>query len=233
MEKRFYFGKIAYAGKLPRESVEVTIRYEKKEKGYVFSATGDIWNCNHSDIYCGGQCLDTIAEYIDNPVFREIHELWKLYHLNDMHAECVHQAELGWQKLANKEVLLHTFMLKNEVFTSQRKLEKCVVRNAIMGDAPGLTEEERKVLGLKISITSHMDVLPEDVTTYYKHESSEKKTLGWLRESEHPEGLLCRPCPVCGYRYGTSWNFFEIPDVDKQRIERLMSAETPSIQYRR
>lgn len=174
MEKKFYFGKIAYTGKTKSESVEVTIRYEKKEKGYVFSATGDIWNCNHSDIYCGGQCLDTIAEYVDNPVFKEIHELWKLYHLNDMHAECVHQAELGWRELAMRYVAV------NDKFGK--------VKNEL---------------------------------------------LGWLRESEHPEGLLCRPCPVCGYKYGTSWNFFEIPDVDKQKIERLMSAETPSIQYRR
>lgn len=233
MEKKFYFGKIAYSGSIERESVEVTVRYEKREKGYVFSASGNIWNNNHSDIRCGGQCLDTIAEYIDNPVFKEIHELWKLYHLNDMHPECVHQAEFGWRELAKKEVLLHTFMLKNDVFMSQRGLERRVIRKVIAGDTSDLTEEERKVLGLEISIVSHMDVLPEELMLYYKYKSSERKTLGWLRESEHPEGLLCRPCPVCGYEYGTSWNFFEIPDVDKQRIERLMSAETPSIQYRR
>ena len=35
--------------------------------------------------------------------------------------------------------------------------------------------------------------------------------LGWLKPEEHPEGLLCRPCPVCGYRYGTSWVREQVP----------------------
>lgn len=31
----------------------------------------------------------------------------------------------------------------------------------------------------------------------------ETKTAGWLRPSEHPAGLLTKPCPVCGYEYGS------------------------------
>jgi hypothetical protein len=27
----------------------------------------------------------------------------------------------------------------------------------------------------------------------------------WARRDEHPEGLMCEPCPTCGYRYGTKW----------------------------
>lgn len=233
MEKKFYFGKIAYSGKIMRESAEVTLRYEKETKGFVFSASGEIWNHAHSYVYCGGQCLDTIAEYVDNPVFREIHELWKLYHLNNMHSECIHQAEQGWKELCKKKVSLYSFSMKGEVFTAQRRLERTVVNRAIAGEPANLTEEERKILCLKAGINSHTKDLPEDIAQYYAHKKTEEKTLGWLRESEHPEGLLARPCPVCGYKYGTAWNFFEIPDEDKARIERLMSEETPSIQYRR
>jgi hypothetical protein len=39
----------------------------------------------------------------------------------------------------------------------------------------------------------------------------EKKTLGWLRPEEHPDGILCKPCPVCGYRYGTAWKTEKVP----------------------
>jgi hypothetical protein len=35
--------------------------------------------------------------------------------------------------------------------------------------------------------------------------------LGWVREEEHPDGLLGRPCPECGYRYGTAWQREEVP----------------------
>lgn len=39
-----------------------------------------------------------------------------------------------------------------------------------------------------------------DRRPYCEHQ----KALGWLRENEHPDGILCKPCPVCGYKYGTS-----------------------------
>lgn len=51
--------------------------------------------------------------------------------------------------------------------------------------------------------------------------------LVWVRPSEHPEGLLCVPCPECGYKYGTAWLhedvpasvitfLFGLPDADKE-----------------
>lgn len=33
----------------------------------------------------------------------------------------------------------------------------------------------------------------------------------WVYRHEHPKGLLCEPCPVCGYKYGTAWLLEEIP----------------------
>ena len=33
-----------------------------------------------------GQCLDDIAEYNSDPLFKVLYRLWKKYHLNDMHA---------------------------------------------------------------------------------------------------------------------------------------------------
>lgn len=48
---------------------------------------GNIWNHRKTDIYCGGQCLDTIAEYVKGSAeFEKIYRWWKLYHLNGMHA---------------------------------------------------------------------------------------------------------------------------------------------------
>ncbi len=67
--------------------------------------------------------------------------------------------------------------------------------------------------------------------TYGKHFDGQKQDswnmLVWVRRDEHPEGLLCEPCPTCGYRYGTAWkheviptdilDFLSIlPDADKQ-----------------
>lgn len=35
---------------------------------------------------------------------------------------------------------------------------------------------------------------------------------GHVYPKEHPRGVLCKPCPVCGYRYGTEWKYEEVPD---------------------
>lgn len=35
--------------------------------------------------------------------------------------------------------------------------------------------------------------------------------LAWIPRAEHPEGLLCYPCPTCGYRYGSAWLYEPLP----------------------
>ena len=49
---------------------------------------------------CSGQCLDTIAKYNSDPLFRTLYRLWKRYHLNDMHVgtETQEKAIERWQK---------------------------------------------------------------------------------------------------------------------------------------
>ena len=67
--------------------VELEIKLKRQDGKEVFSVCGKVWDHIHTYIYCGGQCLDTLAEYYqDNDLFRQIYRLWKLYHLNDMHA---------------------------------------------------------------------------------------------------------------------------------------------------
>lgn len=46
------------------------------------------------------------------------------------------------------------------------------------------------------------------------------KGTGWLNESEHPQGVLCKPCPECGYKYGTKWMYEAIP---QEIIDELIS----------
>lgn len=165
MKKVFSFGKIDFFGRGRKiNAVTVEIEYKTDARGnMVFTACGDVWNVSRTDIVCGGQCLDAIAKHVKDPVFCEILRLWHLYHLNDMHPECVHQAAAGW-----------------------------VERAAEMVTVPG-----------------------------YLGKTTQKR-LGWLTEKEHPEGLLGRACPVCGYKYGTAWKYFPIPDEDEKIILDLL-----------
>lgn len=101
-----------------------------------------------SGFHCAGQCLDEIAQYIDDEQFKVIHRLWKLYHLNDMHAECEHQAELGWLERAKEKVKIYTFNMTTEAISAQHKLEHTILDAAKVGKPYYTTAEEQTLLGL-------------------------------------------------------------------------------------
>ena len=130
MKRKFHLGKIQFGDRInPVNQVDVTLELRKrggeetfvvdpktKEKKVVgrtpeymeLSICGNIWNGNHSDIVCGGQCLDTIAQYRgqlkNKEVFDELYDLWKHYHLNGLHAGTPEQeaAIEEWEKAGNK-----------------------------------------------------------------------------------------------------------------------------------
>ena len=93
-QKTFNFGKIDYNNS-GRKNCLVTVEVELKESenGPVFTASGNIWNSRKTDCYSCGQNLDTIAEYINTPLFGEILRLWNAYHLNDMNRGTIAQDE--------------------------------------------------------------------------------------------------------------------------------------------
>lgn len=60
---------------------------QTKEGTLEFSASGEVWERDRSDIILGGQCLDTLMQlYPKNKVLQMIHRLWEQYHLNTMQA---------------------------------------------------------------------------------------------------------------------------------------------------
>ena len=124
MKKVFNFGKIDYyknGEKINVVTVEVELRKKGGEKTftispktkeriytgkttpiyYEFSASGTIWNAQKTDCLECGQCLDTIAEYIKDPLFLEIYGLWKKYHLNSLNAGTPEQEE-AIQKMGSR-----------------------------------------------------------------------------------------------------------------------------------
>lgn len=177
-----------------------------------------------SGFHCAGQCLDEIAQYIDDEQFKVIHRLWKLYHLNDMHAECEHQAELGWLERAKEKVKIYTFNMTTEAISAQHKLEHTILDAAKVGKPYYTTAEEQTLLGLSYTRKSHEETLHELVTKYYKLTNVEPKALGWLSPKEHPDGILGRACPTCGYKYGTKWLYRAIPAEDEKIILDLLNA---------
>jgi hypothetical protein len=219
MKCKIDFGKINYNGTGKRYPVTVEMELRETPKGPEFSASGWIGS------RCGGQCLDEIARYVKTPLFREILGYWKRYHLNGMKATCEHQRRAGWEKIAGETVTAHIYTMNHEAITEKNAAERRIIEAAKRGETVTATEEEQKALSRKYEITCYDDETPAEIGKYYKLSRTEEKRLGWLRETEHPRGLLCRPCPVCGYRYGTSWNYEQIPENDLQRIREIITQE--------
>lgn len=84
MKRKFNFGKVDFY-KTGRKINLVEVNVELSDKG-VFTASATIWNSKKTDCVCAGQCLDEVAKHVKSDKFKEIHSLWKKYHLNDMHA---------------------------------------------------------------------------------------------------------------------------------------------------
>lgn len=224
MKKTISFGKVDYLNHGRRDcEVTVDIELRTRDDGRPeLSICGNIWNARHSDIYTGGQNLDTIAEYIKTTLFREIYRLWRLYHLNGMHPECEHQRELGWRQAAGEYVNIFRYKLTREASSAQAKLKDAILDAARAGKAYQMTPEEMRLLSLEYFIKRPQELTAEE-REYYAPYDHEKRMKGWLKPEEHPDGILCKPCPVCGYKYGSAWKYAEIPEDDLNRIKELIA----------
>lgn len=97
LKKTFGFGKVDYWGHGRKDcQAEAEVELRDTENGPELSVSGTVWNPRRTDSYMGGQCLDSMAELPElkrDATFKEIHRLWKLYHLNGMHAGTPAQEE--------------------------------------------------------------------------------------------------------------------------------------------
>lgn len=54
------------------------------------------------------------------------------------------------------------------------------------------------------------------LSAYGKHFDGQRSDswnmLTWIRPDEHPDGLLTKPCDVCGYKFGSAWLNEPVPD---------------------
>lgn len=166
--------------------------------------------------FCG-QINDTpilepnAAEGWTQELIAEFYTVWSNWHLNDMQAGCEHQR--SW---VNEEVEIAEYMLRTEIFTQQRAImEQAEIDLKEKGFA-SISKHNQKLLNLEIAFKAPHDrndkyVLTGEFASYYALKGTEKKTLSWLTEEQHPRGFLSKACPECGYKYGTKWLFKEVP----------------------
>ena len=204
------------------------IEYDKDRCLHIHGVIGPSGNGNCAG--SAGQCVDEIRK--GSPVggwtpemLEKFCDIWDRWHLNDMRPYCQHQKDLGWDKLAGKKVTLYNYHLRAEVFSEQRHLQDRI--NKLIGKTgtATLTKEEKELWNLPISKKTWE---PLDDSRYepqkkydWNNGATEESTLGWLSPEEHPDGILGKPCPVCGYKYGTSWLREDVPEDVLQFLYNL------------
>ena len=208
---KLYLGKCDARGTgKKRNEAYITWELTETEKGPEFSAQAEVWNSTGSDIIMGGQCVDDVAAmFPGNAKAQRICEVWKRWHLNGMKAGCEHQRAEHW---GDEELDIITYKLNSEGYRLRKEALEEASKAARERRIANLTPAGIILIGddWYKSLYSAPDA-DSPLSGLYDVAKCEKKRSGWVRQEEHPKGVLCKPCPVCGYEYGSSWLHESIP----------------------
>lgn len=189
------------------------------------SITGVIGPMHNGNCYGScGQCVDEIregepAEGWTREMVDRLCDIWDKWHLNDMRPYCEHQKELGWRELAQETVSFYNYRLNREATEKKRAAERAATSALRDGKVFVPSKEQTMYENLPNFITITKQLEGEQASFYEPRKplyagdkgfvTTERR--GWVRFEDFEEGILCKPCPVCGYKYGTSWNKEEVP----------------------
>lgn len=146
---------------------------------------------------------------------KRILDIWKEYHLNDMHAECVHQEEAGMRELASQPLYKAEYTMTHDTIVKQRKVEDFIKEELVQNGTVTLSQDQRDLYTMKYSIKKfflNADEAEENIPEGYKLKEIEATLRGHTSLSESEFGLLGTECPVCGYKYGRGWTYRPIPE---------------------
>ena len=147
-------------------------------------------------------------------------DVWESWHLNDLKPNCAHQRGDEWD--TQRELTLYHFRLRkaveDEVRAAKHKARDCIKS----GETFTPTKRMKFLANLPDKFVHHESEPPRRMAQFYcpnapqykgdsYNRSREVKTAGWVGSDEHPLGLLCKPCVVCGYKYGSAWNCEPLP----------------------
>lgn len=151
----------------------------------------------------------------DAAAVAKLREIWGAWHLNNMVPNCEHQVGPEWTP---KDVTRYEMTLTLDALKAKNKARDAATAALVKGETFTPTPEQSRMAGLTYSFLSWTPEPPE----HYKFSGrTETKQTNWLSQSEHPEGYLSKPCPVCGYKYGSEWLKREVPEDVLQWLHAL------------
>jgi len=149
--------------------------------------------------------------------------IWDRWHLNDMRAGCEHQ-RANWDTKKKVELINYGPSTQyNDMFnraqTGLLTLEESGKLAALIASVGLVTTGANKP---KYE-TEEVKALLEAGWIVVK--SREVKSVGSVYTYEHPEGILMKPCEVCGYQYGSAWLKEDVPEDVLQELMNFPNAD--------
>ena len=140
--------------------------------------------------------------------------IWERWHLNDMRAGCEHQVGEAWD--ASRQVTLYKCKMGSALLKEQNRLKKNVEENLLLGNMVQLSGLQLQLYKQPYFVKSYNNFPPAGYEKY----AEETKPVSSLYPMDsdtkwgdkHPLGILCKPCPVCGYKWGSSWLYEPLPE---------------------
>lgn len=167
-------------------------------------------NCRGSAGQINPVEVDTLADGWNQAALDQFNLMWELWHLNDMRAACEHQRADGWGKESLEVVTYH--LSHDTGWKVKKAAEAEVVRAAIAGEVAKLSEAQKFLIGPDWFKDLHRPPGADSpLSGLCEVSKRETKLSGWVYQSEHERGVLCKPCPTCGYKYGSAWLTEEVP----------------------
>lgn len=226
MEENYELHKVISPGLLNGIPIVYTIDI----KDGVLTADGRIMHSNEGlQIWGGnrsyfGEGFRTRKDWNDSmlDMFLNIAEEWSD---NNYNRSCQHQRLLGWDDLANKTVALFSYSLKKEAVSARKRIRQEAFDMLLEGKSVSLSPDQIEVLKLEPNIRLPSPDQIGDLAKWYEPNEDmgfpSTSDAQWVSPKEHPDGLLGKECPVCGYKYGTTWITIPLPNSVIEFLERL------------
>ena len=247
------FSKVIRPGTIKVDSVRrvpIFCKIEIRENGEL-SITGVEGPRTNGD--CFGSCgqiemhlsepggLDTFepAEGWTLERFQEFLKVWDKWHLNHMKPYDEEMEAAGWPELARKEMRGYAFSLTTEAYEAKKAAERAALE-ALRNDQTFKPHPDQVMAATRpgsYEVWTYADEPePAPVAGYERTKDlwghnkgnmkhPERKTLGWLRPQDHPDGLLTRKLREDGQGYGSAWFKRELPLVIVQFLADLPASD--------
>ena len=221
-----------------KKQVNVYVRIEYD--GHCLSISGEIGTGRN--MIAGGQCIEEVRQGIPkdgwtNEMIQQLCDIWEAWHLNDMRPYCSHMKELGWHKQATEKIRIEHHNLTREAIKRKKAAENRALESLRAGQSFVPTKEEIIYANLPYSLDMYngenlLDKYGKLYQDAYElkgkdclgHPNVTEELRGWISYKDHPTGFIGRPCPVCGYEYGTGWKTEEVPQDVLKWLEALPEA---------